>query len=280
VRDLLQALPGVHSYMDVRRYTSQVGGGLEVLANDPDPASAASFDESGYRRVLHALGRQYPLVLTDSGTGLGHSAMRGILAEADQLIIVSMPSVDGADSAALTLNYLAARGHADLVARSIAVVSAVRSSTRPVRLDEIVAYFTSRCRAVLTVPYDEHLATGGEFDPDRLRPRTRAAYRELAAKVAEGFPGQPAAPPPTALPPTTLPPPTAAPPTPPPTAPPSPAGFGRSPFEDAWLAATARPLPRPEPPGPPRPLPVPPGNPYSSSGLPEPTAPQECGSRP
>ncbi|OIV35373.1 hypothetical protein BIV57_21845 [Mangrovactinospora gilvigrisea] len=187
IRHLLSELPRVSSYMDVRRFTSLARGGLEVLANDPNPAVSTALDETGYRRVLEALRRQYPLVLTDSGTGLTHSAMQGVLGLADQLIVVATPSVDGADSAADTLEHVAARGHAALVERSVAVVTGVRSTTRPVRLDPIIAYFEARCRAVRLVPHDEHLAAGGEFDPRRLARRTRAAFLDLAAAVAEDF---------------------------------------------------------------------------------------------
>ncbi|WP_329363140.1 SAV_2336 family protein [Streptomyces sp. NBC_00669] len=185
--DLVQAIPYLTSYMDIRRFTSQAPSGLEVLANDVDPAVSSALNDEDYRRVMGVLGRQYPLVLTDSGTGLLYSAMRGVLDLADQLIVVSTPSVDGASSASTTLDWLSAHGYAELVARSITVISGVRETGKMIRVDDIVAHFRTRCRGVQVVPFDEHLATGAEIDLDRLRPKTREAYFDLSAMVAEDF---------------------------------------------------------------------------------------------
>lgn len=117
IRDLVQAIPYLNSYMDIRRFTSQAPSGLEILANDVDPAVSTTFNDEDYRRAIDVLGKQYPIILTDSGTGLLYSAMRGVLDLADQLIIISTPSVDGASSASTTLDWLSAHGYAELVQR-------------------------------------------------------------------------------------------------------------------------------------------------------------------
>lgn len=77
IRDLVQAIPYLNSYMDIRRFTSQAASGLEIIANDVDPAVSTTFNDEDYRRAIDVLGRQYPIILTDSGTGLLYSAMRG-----------------------------------------------------------------------------------------------------------------------------------------------------------------------------------------------------------
>ncbi|MBB0229986.1 MinD/ParA family ATP-binding protein, partial [Streptomyces calidiresistens] len=187
IRDLVGAIPHLNSYMDIRRFTSQAPSGLEILANDVDPAISTTFDDEDYRRVIDVLGRQYPIILTDSGTGLLYSAMRGVLDLADQLIIVSTPSVDGASSASTTLDWLSANGYDELVRRSVTVISGVRETGRMVKVDDIVAHFRTRCRGVVVAPFDEHLAAGAELDLDLMRPRTRQAYFDLAALIAEDF---------------------------------------------------------------------------------------------
>ncbi|MER8041254.1 MinD/ParA family protein [Streptomyces sp. NPDC094032] len=188
IRDLVAVMPGLRTYMDIRAFTSQAPSGLEVLANDSDPTLSRTFDDQDYRRVMELLGGQYPIVLTDSGTGMLHSTMSGVLDLADQLVVIATPSVDGAASASITLDWLAAHGYQEHVRRAVTVVSGVRSTgSRLVRVDDVVAHFRQRCRGVVTVPFDEHLAHGGEVDMSLLRPRTTAAYYELAALVAEGF---------------------------------------------------------------------------------------------
>ncbi len=187
IRDLVQAIPYLNSYMDIRRFTSQASSGLEIIANDVDPAVSTTFNDEDYRRAIDVLGKQYPIILTDSGTGLLYSAMRGVLDLADQLIIISTPSVDGASSASTTLDWLSAHGYADLVSRSITVISGVRETGKMIKVDDIVSHFETRCRGVVVVPFDEHLAAGAEVDLDMMRPKVREAYFNLSAMVAEDF---------------------------------------------------------------------------------------------
>ncbi|ARZ67546.1 hypothetical protein SMD11_1889 [Streptomyces albireticuli] len=187
IRDLVSAIPSLHSYMDIRRYTSQAPSGLEIIANDVDPAVSTTFNDEDYRRAIDLLGKQYPIILTDSGTGLLYSAMRGVLDLADQLIIVSTPSVDGASSASTTLDWLHAHGYADLVSRSVTVISGVRETGKMIKVEDIVSHFETRCRGVVVVPFDEHLATGAEVDLEMMRPKTREAYFNLSTLVAEDF---------------------------------------------------------------------------------------------
>lgn len=187
IRDLVQAIPYLNSYMDIRRFTSQAPSGLEIIANDVDPAVSTTFNDEDYRRAIDVLGKQYPIILTDSGTGLLYSAMRGVLDLADQLIIISTPSVDGASSASTTLDWLSAHGYADLVQRSLTVISGVRETGKMIKVDDIVQHFQTRCRGVVVVPFDEHLAAGAEVDLDMMRPKTREAYFHLSALVAEDF---------------------------------------------------------------------------------------------
>ncbi|MFC9291858.1 MinD/ParA family protein, partial [Streptomyces sp. NPDC057052] len=187
IRDLVQAIPYLNSYMDIRRFTSQAASGLEIIANDVDPAVSTTFNDEDYRRAIDVLGKQYPIILTDSGTGLLYSAMRGVLDLADQLIIISTPSVDGASSASTTLDWLSAHGYAELVSRSITVISGVRETGKMIKVEDIVSHFETRCRGVVVVPFDEHLAAGAEVDLDMMRPKVRESYFNLAAMVAEDF---------------------------------------------------------------------------------------------
>ncbi|WP_405998159.1 SCO5717 family growth-regulating ATPase [Streptomyces sp. NBC_00829] len=187
IRDLVQAIPYLNSYMDIRRFTSQAPSGLEIIANDVDPAVSTTFNDEDYRRAIDVLGKQYPIILTDSGTGLLYSAMRGVLDLADQLIIISTPSVDGASSASTTLDWLSAHGYAELVQRSLTVISGVRETGKMIKVDDIVQHFQTRCRGVVVVPFDEHLSAGAEVDLDMMRPKTREAYFNLSVLVAEDF---------------------------------------------------------------------------------------------
>ena len=115
----------------------------------------------------------YNVVLTDCGTGLMHSAMKGVLDVADSLLIVSSASIDGARSASATLDWLDAHGYRDLVSRSVAVINYVRRSSGNVDLDRVSDHFAARCRAVVRLPFDPHLEEGAEIELDKLASRTR-----------------------------------------------------------------------------------------------------------
>ena len=189
VRQLLHDAGTIERYSDVRRYTSKGPTGLEILASETDPAISEAFSADDYSRTLDILERYYGLVLTDCGPGMLHSAMSSVLENADVLIVVASGSIDGARSASATLDWLDAHGHEALVRNSIAVINGVRPRTGKVDMSKVIDHFSRRCRAVRLVPYDAHLDEGAEISLELLGRGTREALTELAAVVAEGFPG-------------------------------------------------------------------------------------------
>ncbi|OLL89146.1 hypothetical protein Ae406Ps2_6491c [Pseudonocardia sp. Ae406_Ps2] len=103
---------------------------------------------------------------------------------------------DGASRAQRTLDYLAnyrdpAGGlpHRRLVKDAVVVLSGDRWS-ESIDAEVIRDYFRGRVRAVLELPADRHLASGGPIDLALLQPATRDAVLEIAATVADGFYGR------------------------------------------------------------------------------------------
>ena len=115
IRDLLNERDQVSRYADVRAFTSQAPSRLEVLASDRDPGVSVAFGADDYCDAARVLEHFYSICITDCGTGLLHSAMSGVLQLADQIVLVSSPSVDGARSASATLDWLEAHNCGDLV---------------------------------------------------------------------------------------------------------------------------------------------------------------------
>jgi MinD-like ATPase involved in chromosome partitioning or flagellar assembly len=185
VRELLRDLDHIQSWADVSRYTS-LAGRLQVLASEQDPAASDAFSREEYEHICRLLARFFNLVITDSGTGLVHSAMEGTLKLADSVIIVGAPTVDGASRASKTLDWLLAHGHAQLATEAVVVLSCDRSSAE-VDTERIREHFEARCRAVVEIPHDPHLATGGRVELARLRRPTRDAFLQLAALIADRF---------------------------------------------------------------------------------------------
>src|SRR5438876_76405 len=82
----------------------QASSRLEVVAADDDPRTTKALGEEDFRRAIHLLERHYNLVCLDTGTGVLESATQGILDEADQIVVVVAPSLDGARAASSTLD--------------------------------------------------------------------------------------------------------------------------------------------------------------------------------
>jgi MinD-like ATPase involved in chromosome partitioning or flagellar assembly len=188
VRDLLNERDQVRRYADVRAFTSQAPSRLEVLASDRDPGVSVAFGAEDYCDAARVLEHFYSICITDCGTGLLHSAMSGVLRLADQIVLVSSPSVDGARSASATLDWLEAHNCGDLVRNGVVVLSAIRPRSKStVDLDRLEHHFAVRCRAVTRIPYDPHLEEGAEVELELLNTETAEAYLTLAAIVGDGL---------------------------------------------------------------------------------------------
>jgi putative peptide zinc metalloprotease protein len=187
VTNLLGERDLITKYADLRAYTSQAPSRLEVIASDDDPTISQTLGDRDYRNVLDLLTQHYNLILVDTGTGILDNAIQGILREADQIVVVMPPALDGARVAAGTLDWLDQHGHADLVASAVAVINTTRGRSRWVQLDEIESHFSDRCAGTVRIPWDPALDSGAAVDLDDLRSSTRDAYLELAELVADGF---------------------------------------------------------------------------------------------
>ncbi|WP_050803265.1 MULTISPECIES: AAA family ATPase [Protofrankia] len=187
VRDLLDNADSVSRYVDVRRYLSQAASRLEVLASANAPELSQAFTDTDYIAVDGILERYHSILLTDCGTGMLHSAMPAILELADTLVIVSSSSADGGSSASATLDWLDAHGYTAQVKNAVMVISTFPVNRESVDLDALEQHFAARTRRVVRVPYDPHLAVGGNIILEEMRKATRKAFLEIAGAVAERF---------------------------------------------------------------------------------------------
>ncbi|EWT01092.1 membrane protein [Intrasporangium oryzae NRRL B-24470] len=187
ITDLLADVEAVDTFSAMRRYTSQCDESrLEVLASDDDARISQGLDRPGYRRVVSLLDHYYNLILLDTGTGILDSANQGLIAEADQLVLVLRPALDGARAGAQTLDWLDQHGYADLVSSAVVVINAVtRPEDHTVRI--VTDHFAQRCAHVAQVPWDPALETGGRTTLSRMAPRTQEAFVDVAAAVADRF---------------------------------------------------------------------------------------------
>jgi hypothetical protein len=144
----------------------QRGARVDVVADDG----------GDFRRLADTLAERYPLTMIDPApTGL-----TGVLARADQLVLVAPASPDAATSLANTQQWLGTHGHGELAARAVTVVNGVSRRTMDdvLRAESVVR---GRCRAIVRVPWDDLLsARSGPNEQATLQPQTRLAYTALA----------------------------------------------------------------------------------------------------
>jgi len=202
---LADRAPGAHAAHTGHRNPAPARGArtrgrLDVICQDVAPDGGAVLPNLQHDRLIGVLASRYPLTLADPGA----PAVAKLLAEAGQLVLVAPASPDAAQAVSMTSEYLAGHGHAALARHSIAVLNGV--SQRSVRHAEQAEHvLRGRCRAIVRVPWDDHLAepeaergirdsleaADGPPRLARLRPAVLQAYTALAGVLVSSLADDP-----------------------------------------------------------------------------------------
>jgi MinD-like ATPase involved in chromosome partitioning or flagellar assembly len=138
---------------------------LELVTREA--AAAGKADEEDVTKIFELLSARYPLTLADPGA----AAVPRVLAVTDQLILVAPASQDAPSALATTREWLEAHGHAQLADDAITVLNGVSRHTMP-HVEQAEALARGRCRAIVRVPWDDHLK---DREPERVAPPTPGA---------------------------------------------------------------------------------------------------------
>jgi len=176
-------------------------GRLDVICQDAAAEGSTALPGLQYERLVGVLASRYTLTLTDPGA----SAVAKLLADTGQLVLVAPASPDAARAVSMTCEWLGGHGHAALAKHSIAVLNGVsQRSVRHAEQAELV--LRGRCRAIVRVPWDDHLAgpeaergirdsleaADGQARLARLRPAVLQAYTALAGVLVGSLADDPA----------------------------------------------------------------------------------------
>jgi hypothetical protein len=148
-----------------------------------------------YRRVFDAVAAGYELTLADPGA----AAVARVLTAADQLVLVAPASPDAARSLAMTQEWLGAHGYG-----AITVVNGLSKRSMP-HAEQAELVVRGRCRAIVRVPWDDHLAepqtergiresldaTAATSRLGQLRPPVLQAYTALAGVLVAALANRP-----------------------------------------------------------------------------------------
>jgi MinD-like ATPase involved in chromosome partitioning or flagellar assembly len=128
-------------------------GQLDVFVPEVRGDGALDMGDLEYRRLFDAVAAGYELTLADPGA----AAVARVLTAADQLVLVAPASPDAARSLAMTQEWLGAHGYGALTANSITVVNGLSKRSMP-HAEQAELVVRGRCRAIVRVPWDDHLA--------------------------------------------------------------------------------------------------------------------------
>jgi MinD-like ATPase involved in chromosome partitioning or flagellar assembly len=169
---------------------------LAVDANRDRPVLAERVDEQNPLEVARAyapVDDDVALVLTDGATGVLDPTMNAALRRADGVVLVTGGTSEQARVASETVSWMEQNDLGDLAENAVVAINTATPGTRYESLDAIEAHFQARVRDVVRIPYDEELVAGTPVRYGALRPDTRAAARDLAAKVMDALPPERAA---------------------------------------------------------------------------------------
>jgi MinD-like ATPase involved in chromosome partitioning or flagellar assembly len=188
--EALASLKDPSSYPTVRTYTVQNDDDLEMLAAQNDPRVSYTLNSQDFETTMKILRLHYNIVLLDCGTAITSPLFSTIAKHLDALVIVASQDPPGLNGAWSTLTWLHSHGFSALLPRTVVTVNAPFRGKALVDLDEADNIFREQVPdvRVIRVPYDVHLAEGGDVSFDELKSRTRKALKELAGAVAEQYP--------------------------------------------------------------------------------------------
>lgn len=186
VTRLLRELGDNDSRVALDAYLHEVGS-LRLLAGEQDPDLSDSLRAEDYERVYSLVSRHYGVTLTDCGTGVSRLAMKGILDNADNIVVAAGFAVSGAKRARDTLLWLSAHGFERLAKEAIVVVTDKDDVSARVDKAAIEETLAGMCRMLISVPHDKAVADGDLVSLEAVRPETRRAYKEIAAAIVDGY---------------------------------------------------------------------------------------------
>ncbi|RJO80043.1 MinD/ParA family protein [Nocardia panacis] len=187
LRDLAQAA-NLDAYSAVQSFTAINSADLAVVASPWSTEASSALSGEEYVLGVDILRRHYNLLIVDCGTGVLDSATASVLRTSDAVVVVTPATVGGVTGAVATINWLSSHGMDRLVTKSIISIVHHRPDKPIVAVEAIENLFANAQRPTCTVPYDPHLAEGGEIDLRLLGEDTALAFEDLAAAMADGFP--------------------------------------------------------------------------------------------
>jgi MinD-like ATPase involved in chromosome partitioning or flagellar assembly len=179
----------VAQYSDVRAHTYMNSCGLEVLGLPDYARTDWRLERHDVVKAFSILRKHYSVVLVDCPKAINSAVMDAVLPESRALVVVTSTSLDAVRKTKTSLEWLYNNGYRQLIQSTVLVVNHVE----PGKVDNVAAkeleQLSARVAATVVLPFDRHVRGGKQIALDRMSRESRRCYLELAATLADMFPG-------------------------------------------------------------------------------------------
>jgi MinD-like ATPase involved in chromosome partitioning or flagellar assembly len=170
----------------VQRFLSTTETDLQVLANGWRPDNDRVLVPEDVIDVREILSHYYSLLLWDGDKALNSAVVRAMLDNSNALVLIVEASRPGAMKAGQAIDWLRNHGYEGLLARTVLVVNETTANTR-LDMESLMTVLARQQLKIHHIPFDPHLDEGLLIDLDKLKKKTRRAFEDLAAMLADDF---------------------------------------------------------------------------------------------
>ena len=170
----------------VQRYLSVTDADLQVLASGWRPDSDRILIPEDIVDIHEIASHYYSMLLWDGDKALNSPLVRTVLEKSNALVLLVEASAPGAAKAGQAIDWLRSHGFEGLLARTVVVVNETTANTR-LDLKALMAVLARQQLKMHHIPYDKHLDEGMSIDLAKLNKKTREAFEDLAALLADDF---------------------------------------------------------------------------------------------
>jgi MinD-like ATPase involved in chromosome partitioning or flagellar assembly len=185
--------PAVTRHSDVRAHTYMNSFGLEVLGLPDFARTDWRLERHDVVKAFSILRTYYAVVLVDCVKALNSSVMEAVLPESRALVVVSSPAIDAVRKTRTTLEWLCNNGYQRLMQSTVLAINHIERGKSNLLAAKELDELSAQVAATVVLPFDRHVHQGKEIGLDRMSKRSRRSYLEMAAVLADMFPGRGAA---------------------------------------------------------------------------------------
>lgn len=180
----------VTQYSDVRAHTHKNSFGLEVLGLPDYAHTDWRLERHDIGKAFSLLRKHYSVMLVDCVKAVNSAVMDAVLPEARALVVVTSTSIDAIRKTRTTLELLRNNGYQRLMRSTVLAINHVEPGKVGAVAAKELDQLSARVAATVVLPFDRHVHDGKEIGLDRLSKESRRSYLEMAAVLADMFPGR------------------------------------------------------------------------------------------